>query len=509
LWYLYPAPGTERTPAEADAEAERVRELVWAAVKSAGGARGPEAGADLVTQLAPVVKAADAAGAALRADLVSAGGPLTAEEDSAVRLVTAYLSGYVQGEAAAEEVKPPTPTLALAPFSTERAFNALRKSLTHTAPDEWTGHLVETGGAVLSVYKWGDLQVRIAPSASTLALWWPETAAHTLTKEQIHGMVNRYAGLRGVNYANVGAHLAAERPYKPWTFDELLPITGYKRPGGRLSRAQADEHRNAAKRELFAALVLCSDATVHGRDVLPGLDVVGMYAIHGHTFEPGSDVPATIALAPLGISVAWQNNGARRRLGLVRDHLALPDTTPGRWADALLAAIKTHWRVKVNKPECHHEVKDGRDVLVYPTITRRLLFELVQSDPPTPLDVLAGHNAARVPAYFDAAVDLLQGKGGKRYGKLPKHVSYWHGVPTRHRDKDGREPWPGVNEDGTTRRPRDVSARCRVGDTDVRGWRAAWLEQAQDVRPGGADLAELLELRALRAAGQAGLKRGK
>jgi hypothetical protein len=234
----------------------------------------------------------------------------------------------------------------------------------------------------------------------------------------------------------------------------------------------------------------------HGGDAL-GTEVWSLYGVDHVRFDL-ENTPGAFALSLSGLSRALKDNpNGFEYLGLVRDLLALPDTTSGEWARALLRSLRQHWRLKVTTHECRQETKGGREVLAFPPIPRRLLFHYTQPEP-TPAAVLDGKNPARAIDYFDAAMDLLQGKSSGRYGKPAKHVSYYHGEPTHYRDQAGREPWPGTNTDGTKRR-----ARRGVN------WRKAWLEQSLDIRPGGADLAELLEIRAAAKRGQAGLKRGK
>jgi hypothetical protein len=386
-------------------------------------------------------------------------------------------------------------------FSTSKPFNVLHQAFTHAGEEDWTSAVTETGAAVVSRHSFSDVQIRLAATQSPAALATRFPEGDAMSADELRDMVRNYGGEKGALKVQAGTVLAGLYDGEGLSFDDpaIQRTLGYKRPGGRVNAAN---HLKAWKRETYGSLVLGTWAAAFGQVFSHGGEAVGtqIWSCYGidHVLFDLEGTPEGITLTASGLSrVLKDNPDAFEYLGLVRDLLALPDTTPGEWARAILRTLRQHWNLKVTKKECRHETKDGRDVLVFPPIPRKLLFHYTQPEP-APEAVLASKNAERAVAYFDVAMDLLQGKGGERYGKQAKHVNSWAGEPTRYRDKAGREPWPDTNPDGTRRRAR------RGVD-----WRKAWWEQPLDIRPGGADLAELLERLARSQRARTGLKRGK
>lgn len=161
---------------------------------------------------------------------------------------------------------------------------------------------------------------------------------------------------------------------------------------------------------------------------------------------------------------------------------------------SILFALRLHWRLNVRRATQHLNTGGERAALEFAPISRRKLFAIMRPDPPAPEDMLDGHDPRRALGYFDEAMHLLAGRGHSRSQNGRRtHVSYWRELPTRYA-ADGREPWeltaPG--------------AKPRVAE-----WRDAWLEQRLDIRPGGNDLADLIDLHARAKAAQRGLRRGK
>jgi hypothetical protein len=378
------------------------------------------------------------------------------------------------------------------PLSTAGPFVALTKALTRTSRDDWVVSPGEFGRE--SRHAFAHFRVRLATHAGSFVQEGSFAAADPGLRDDLAEMLARYGGQKASLAAQTCTQLAARRPGESIGFDEILHELAYKRPAGRVD---GREHRRAAKRDAYARIVLGNWAsavgdikrTVDGRP--GGYEAWALYAIDHVTFE-ADGTPATITLLPAGLSrLVAENPAFLEYLGTVRDVLALPDTTAGRWAASMLYALRLHWRLNVRSATLRANTGGERQALEFPTITRRQLLELMQPDPPTPADVLAGRDPRRAISSFEEAMRILSGRRGNE--AAPVHVSYWHCLPTLRR-RDGLEPWdlaaPGS-------KPR------------ASGWRDPWLNQRLDVRPGGMDLAELLELRERSRAAQRGLRRGR
>ena len=378
------------------------------------------------------------------------------------------------------------------PMSTAGPFVALTKALTRTSAEDWAP--IEGELARESRHTFADFTVRLAtqPSVGTVSNWFPGSPVKV--DDDMLETLRRYGGQRACLTAQACTQLAARRPGVAIGFDQILQELAYKRPAGRVdSRA----HRQAAKHEAYAHIVLGQWAaavgtikrTVDGRSA--GYEAWSLYAVDHVTFE-ADGTPAAITFLPVGLSrLIAENPAFLEYLGNVRDVLALPNTTPGRWAAAILYALRLHWRLNVRRAKLHANTGGQRQALEFAPIARRRLFGVMNPDPPTPEDLLAGPDARRAIRYFEEAMGILQGRRD-RSGDPTVHVSYWHGLPTS-KMRRGLEPWelaaPGS-------KPR------------LAQWRDAWLDQRLDVRPGGADLAELLQLRERVNAARRGLHRG-
>jgi len=378
------------------------------------------------------------------------------------------------------------------PLSTAGPFVALTKALTRTSPEDWAP--VEGELAAVSRHTFADFTVRLAtqPSAGTMANWFPGSPA--AVNDDMLETLRRYGGQRACLTAQACTQLAARRPGVAIGFDQILQELAYKRPAGRVD---GRAHRQAAKREAYAHIVLGQWAaavgtikrTVDGRSA--GYEAWSLYAVDHVTFE-ADGTPAAITFLPVGLSrLIAENPAFLEYLGNVRDVLALPNTTPGRWAAAILYALRLHWRLNVRSAKLHANTGGERQALVFTPIARRRLFGVMNPDPPTPGDLLGGSDARRAIGYFEEAMRILQGRRD-RSDDPTVHVSYWRGLPTP-KMRGCLEPWelaaPGS-------KPR------------VAKWSDVWLDQRLDVRPGGADLAELLQLRERVNAARRGLHRG-
>jgi hypothetical protein len=221
-----------------------------------------------------------------------------------------------------------------------------------------------------------------------------------------------------------------------------------------------------------------------------GTNEAKLYTI-GRLQRGAEGLPLRIRFDPVGISAdILQSPRRSESLGCIQDILALPETTPGRWATALIVMLAGYWRTHVNDAgKCWAVARpDGAPGgLSFGTVTRAFVFDCVLPDPPaTPEQVLADANhRGRAPGYFAAALDLLT---------AAKLIDCCIATPTRYAKKHGREPWPHTAADGARRRA------ARGFD-----WPGSWRKQVLELRPGGPLLAELLALRAHKTRG---LKRG-
>jgi hypothetical protein len=379
------------------------------------------------------------------------------------------------------------------PLSTAGPFVALTKALTRTSPDDWV--VAPGDGARESRVGFADFRVQLSSHATHVVQADRLAGGDARLHDDLAEILARYGGQKASLTAQACTQLAARRPGESIGFDEILHELAYKRPPGRVD---GREHRRAAKRDAYARIVLGHWATAVGdvkRTVdgrTGGFEAWTLYAIDHVSFE-ADGTPAAITLLPAGLSrLIAENPAFLEYLGNVRDVLALPDTIAGRWAASVLYALRLHWRLNVRSAALRTNTGGERQVLEFPSIARRQLLELMQPDPPTPADVLAGRDPRRAITCFEDAMRILRGR--RRGGEATSvHVSYWRGLPTPRRH-DGLEPWD-LTAPGS--KPR------------VSHWREPWLNQRLDVRPGGDDLAELLELRERSRAAQRGLRKGQ
>ena len=380
-----------------------------------------------------------------------------------------------------------------APLSTAAPFVALTKALTRTDETDWTR---APGAAPVSRHVFAKFRIRLADEggAAGLTNWFP--ARREGYAGDATALVARYGGQKACLTAQACTQLAARRPGEAIDFDEILHEFGHKRPPGRVD---PEAYLRTAKHQAFGRILLGTRAAALGElrgvdDELVGHEAWALYAVDHVSFDTDG-TPATITFAPTGLSrLLARDPTSLQYLGNVRDLLVLPDTTPGRWAMSILFALRLHWRLNVRRAVQHLNTGGERAALEFAPISRRGLFAIMRPDPPTPDDMLDGHDPRRALVYFEEAMRLLTGRRDCR-GRNGRqaHVSYWRELPTRHA-RDGREPWelaaPG--------------AKPRVAE-----WRDAWLEQRLDIRPGGADLTDLIDLHARARAAQRGLRRGR
>ena len=319
-----------------------------------------------------------------------------------------------------------------------------------------------------SLHTFANFKVRLAtqPNAATVANWFP--GMPTAAEDDLVEALRRYGGQRACLTAQACTQLAARRSGVPIGFDEILQELAYKRPAGRVG---GREHRRAAKREAYAHIVLGQWAvavgdinrTIDGR--CAGREAWALYAIDHVSFE-ADGTPAAITFLPVGLSrLIAENPAFLEYLGNVHDVLALPNTTPGRWAAAILYALRLHWRLNVRGATLRANSGGERHALEFAPIARSRLFAVMSPDPPTPADFLAGGDARRAIGHFEEAMRILQGRRNR--GDNPAiYVSFWRGLPTP-RSHNGLEPWELVAP----------GSKPRVGQ-----WRDAWLEQRLDVQ---------------------------
>ena len=381
-----------------------------------------------------------------------------------------------------------------APLSTAAPFVALTKAFTRTDNLDWTR---TPGAAPVSRHSFAHFRIRLADESSGVGLtnWFPNGPDEHASDAT--ALVARYGGQKACLTAQACTQLAARRPGEAIDFDEILYELGHKRPPGRVD---PEAYARTAKQQVFGRILLGTRAAALGEirgvsdDELVGHEAWSLYAVDHVSFD-ADGTPTTITFAPAGLSrLIARDPASLQYLGNVRDLLALPDTTPGRWAMSILFALRLHWRLNVRRATQHLNTGGERAALEFSPISRRQLFAIMRPDPPTPEDMLDGHDPRRGLVYFDEAMHLLAGRRGSRsHNEGRAHVSYWRELPTRHAC-DGREPWelaaPG--------------AKPRVAE-----WRDAWLEQRLDIRPGGDDLADLIDLHSRAKAAQRGLQRGK
>jgi hypothetical protein len=381
-----------------------------------------------------------------------------------------------------------------APLSTAAPFVALTKAFTRTDEMDW---MRAPGAAPVSRHGFANFRIRLAEESSGVGLtnWFP-TGSDARASDAT-ALVARYGGQKACLTAQACTQLAARRPGEAIDFDEILHELGHKRPPGRVD---PEAYARTAKQQAFGRILLGTQAAAVGElrgvsdDELAGHEAWALYAVD-HVSFAADGTPVTITFAPAGLSrLIARDPTSLQYLGNVRDLLAMPDTTPGRWAMSILFALRLHWRLNVRRATQHLNTGGERAALEFAPISRRKLFAIMRPDPPAPEDMLDGHDPRRALGYFDEAMHLLAGRGHSRSPNGRRlHVSYWRELPTRYAS-DGREPWeltaPG--------------AKPRVAE-----WRDAWLEQRLDIRPGGNDLADLIDLHTRAKAAQRGLRRGK
>jgi hypothetical protein len=344
---------------------------------------------------------------------------------------------------------------------------------------DWT---CTPGAAPVSRHTFAHFRIRLADESSAVGLtnWFP--AGSDGHASDATALVARFGGQKACLTAQACTQLAARRPGETIEFDEILHEFGHKRPPGRVD---PESYVRTAKQQALGRILLGTRATAVGElrgvrsDESGGHEAWALYAVDHVSFD-ADGTPATITFAASGLSrLIARDPASLQYLGNVRDLLALPDTTPGRWAMSILFALRLHWRLNVRRATQHLNTGGERAALEFAPISRRKLFAIMRPDPPTPEDMLDGHDPRRALFYFDEAMQFLGGRrdSRSRSGRRP-HVSYWRELPTKYA-RGGREPWeltaPG--------------AKPRVAE-----WRDAWLEQRLDIRPGGNDLADLIDL---------------
>jgi hypothetical protein len=414
-------------------------------------------------------------------------------------------------EASATEPKRPTrPYFALARYPTGKYANALGLAFTRSVFDIVANTTV--GEAAVGRLGFGDGQILFAPppDAARLAALFPgidaPTARHLAAKVATAGRT------KGALVTYAAIDFAAR--YDGMTFSrfDLREHFGCKRPGGKITaqgEAAVKAYYDAFDRELLVWLLLGETARYYGSvspDGSGGTDIFATYSL-GHIRLDRDGLLDRVRCNAVGLS-EWQRDhpDQLQSLGFVRDLLALPDTTAGKWATAMAMFLIPHWRMKVSTKDCVYETRAGRHVLTFrPLLTTADLFSGKYGrtpDPPTMEQILCrgaewktpdgsiescegNRHPGRAVGYFADAIALLKGgpkEGGEhRYAKI---VSSWTSLPTRYAKQHGREPWPVLNPDGTT-------AQRAIRGVD---WRTAFYgERKHNIRPGGAYLDECME----------------
>lgn len=374
---------------------------------------------------------------------------------------------------------------------------SLHAGYTSIGEDRYEIATLEHGTGLLSPEtKRGQLRFAPAPSAAGLAAAFPGIDA--ADADELAGILKRDGRLKGSVVAAAAVQFTVAHPYEFIAWEDRFRATfGWKRPGGRSGEREdvLTKSRQDFDRLLYSRLNLGQAAEQVGQLFSHGDHEVGvarLYTIGRKVLRPDG-LPRLIRFDPAGISADILKNPERSEvIGSLNDILALPDTTPGRWATAMIVFLLDFWSQRATKAECHTVKRDdGSDGLTFDEpVTRAFMFKCLPPDPPsTPSKLLSQvKHAARAPAYFDEAVALLIDA---------KLVGACTITPTRYYLKHGREPWPGTNPDGTTRRP----ARGRGVD-----WRKEWWQQPLRFEPAGLALAQLLERRRKKTAG---LNRGR
>ena len=381
-----------------------------------------------------------------------------------------------------------------APLSTAAPFVALTKAFTRTDETDWTR---ASDADSVSRHTFASFRIRLTEDGSSVGLtnWFPGGREGRVNPAT--ALVARYGGQKACLTAQVCTQLAARRSGEAIDFDEILLEVGLKRPPGRVD---PEAYMRSAKLLIFGRILLGTRAVALGElrgvsdDELLGHEAWALYAVDHVSFD-ADGTPSSITFAPAGLSrLIARDPASLQYLGNVRDLLALPDTTPGRWAMSILFALRLHWRLNVRRAVQHINTGGERAALEFTPISRRKLFAIMRPDPPTPDDMLDGHDPRRALVYFEEGMHLLAGRRGSRSRKGRQvHVSYWRELPTRYACH-GREPWE-LSAPG---------AKPRVAE-----WRDAWLEQRLDIRPGGNDLGDLIDLHVRAKAAQRGLQRGR
>ena len=410
---LYPKPEAgERTQAEADAQAKRVREAMDKAVAVALEPTGSnpaserEAAAldELAGRLAATENVGKAAGDALREAL----GPpaLTDEEDRAAFLLSAYLGAYLKGywQREAEEAKPkktrPQGPAAVGTYPELAVIG-------FAAADGRTGdHWQEApgGGALVHNRMKAGLQVRFQPSVGGDR--WADPVPGALPVD-LFGILSAYGGLDAVFLAQVCADLAVEHEHEEVSLDDLGRLIG------RDPRTTKD--RQAMRRDLWGTLKFLDGITVWGarkgtyrdpstRKEVPIESRDPLFLISGAMWPKqatldGTDVPLKVNFGAGPLLATYRGRPAvLTTFGEYRRLAAIPGEKPsGAWARSMGLALTQRWR------ELASYGKRAK-------LTRRYL--LAQFPPaPTAAEVLAGHDPARARRYFTQALALLRTHG--------------------------------------------------------------------------------------------------
>ena len=260
----------------------------------------------------------------------------------------------------------------------------------------------------------GQLRFAPPPSAAGVAETFPSitpTDAHELAK-----VLKQDGRLRGSVTAMAAVQFTVAHPYELIEWDDRFRATfGFKRPGGRPGRDREQvltEARRNFDRRLYSRLYLGQRAEYIGMAFSHGPNRVGEWLLYslGYKDRSAEGLPRYVRFDPVGISADILHNPKRSEvLGSINDILALPETTPGRWATALIVFLLDYWSQRVTKPECRPiERANGSPGLAFPTVTRDFVFGCQPPDPPaTPANLLNRGRTPPCPAYFDEAVALL------------------------------------------------------------------------------------------------------
>ena len=373
------------------------------------------------------------------------------------------------------------------PHSTAPWVGSVHAGYTSIGEGRYEITVLKHGSGLLSpATKRGQLRFAPPPNAAGLTIAFPGIDADDA--DELAKVLKRDGRLKGSIIAEAAVQFTVVHPYELIEWDDRFRATfGFKRPGGR--GGDREEVLAEARRDFDRALYSRLDLGQHAEHVGPVFShgetgVARLYTI-GYKVLRADGLPRLIRFDPAGVSADILQNPRRgETLGYLSDILALPDTTPGRWATAMIVMLSEYWGQEVLKPECRPVTRaNGRNGLAFPAVTRATMFKFLPPDPPsTPAQVLGDINhASRGPSYFDAAVALLIDA---------ELIDECIATPTSDCEKYGREPWPYT----PTKAERKAGIEPRRAQRGV-DWRQVWWRQLLDFRPGGKLLADLLKRR--------------